>query len=554
MQAMRSLLLLILLSFYAMNGFTQNFGWSVRAGRYAYDYGTGVGTDAAGNIYMSGKYEEDSYFDNINVTCQGNHDIFLAKYNSSGVIQWVSTAGGTQGDYAHGMTSDAAGNSYLACEIEGTASFGSIVVNGNPGDNDIVIAKYDTDGNCLWAKSAGGYKNDKAIDIAVDGAGNSFITGQFQWSAFFDAITITSNGEEDMYLAKYDPDGNLLWVVKAGGTGPDEGKGVTTDNSGNSYVTGHFMGSINFGNTTLNAPNGYLDLFVVKYDPDGNVVWAKQAGGDFDDVGRAICSDDNYLYITGEFNAFATFDAHWIVTNGMADVFVACYNLNGEAQWVKGGGGNMVDRARGITVDKNRNVYFTGQFGNAANFMGNTIYSPDSMDVFVACVNMNGEGKWAISASGPADAYEPLGYEAGNAITVNNNTGKVYVAGSYLSGAIFNATTLAAYDRTDAFLAEVDESGAPSNPASLNNIGKPEVLSIYPNPANGEIRIDFNPGDNSFYTVRVINALGEVVLDKDLANALPAEILIGSDQLPAGIYLVKVEGGNNAVTKRIVRY
>src|SRR5688500_5405654 len=101
----------------AFNSMSQNFAWAKEGGSYAYDYGYGVCTDAAGNVYVAGKFEGDqtdgsgnAYFGNITVYCQGNHDMFVAKYNSAGVIQWVRTGGGEVGDYAHGITCDATGN------------------------------------------------------------------------------------------------------------------------------------------------------------------------------------------------------------------------------------------------------------------------------------------------------------------------------------------------------------------------------------------------------------------------------------------------------------
>jgi hypothetical protein len=132
---------------------------------------------------------------------------------------------------------DGSGNSHVTGSFGGTATFGSTTLTDTK-DGDIFVAKYDPDGNVLWAVQAGGIEGNTGNGIAVDGLGNSYVTGSFQGDAAFDGTTLTSAGSSDIFVAKYDPDGNVVWVTQTGNAGQELGRGIALDGSRNSYVTG----------------------------------------------------------------------------------------------------------------------------------------------------------------------------------------------------------------------------------------------------------------------------------------------------------------------------
>ena len=133
--------------------------------------------------------------------------------------------------------------------------------------NDIFVVKYDANGNVLWAKSAGGTSHDIAYGISTDAGGNVLLTGDFYSpSISFGTTTLTSAspGASDVFVVKYDANGNVLWAKSAGGIFTDIGYDISTDASGNVLVTGYFNSpSISFGTTTLTNAGG-ADVFVVK--------------------------------------------------------------------------------------------------------------------------------------------------------------------------------------------------------------------------------------------------------------------------------------------------
>src|SRR5437867_4686294 len=207
-------------------------------------------------------------------------------------FRWAAQAGGSFDDFSRGIAVDAAGNSYVTGAFHDVATFGDTILVSS-GGYDIFVAKYDNAGNVLWANAAGGSGfDDYGLSIAVDPAGNCYVTGAFSGQASFGTNALINVGGSDIFLAKYDSDGNLLWVQQAGGVSLNSGRAVAVDAQGNSYITGVFQGTGPFGNTNLTAHSlADYDFFVAKYDTTGNLVWVQQGGGSLDDVGYGIALD-----------------------------------------------------------------------------------------------------------------------------------------------------------------------------------------------------------------------------------------------------------------------
>jgi len=174
----------------------------------------------------------------------------------------------------------------------------------------------------------------------VDTSGNSYVTGDFEGSATFGAgeaneTTLVSTGWRDIFVAKYDGNGDLVWAKQAGGGGHLVSRGIAVGTSGNSYVTGLFVGGITFGageaNETTLVIAGSTDIFVARYDGNGGLVWAKQAGGSGDLVSRGIAVDTSgNSYVTGDFQGSATFgagEANETTLVGFGDIFVAKFSV-----------------------------------------------------------------------------------------------------------------------------------------------------------------------------------------------------------------------------------
>jgi hypothetical protein len=387
--------------------------WAKRAGGSGLDRGWGIALDSVGNSYVIGSFQGTATFglgevNQTTLTSAGDHDIFVAKYDSAGLLQWARRAGGSGSDQGLSIAVDGFGNSYLTGWFNGSAQFGqgqtSQTTLTSVGSDDIFVAQYDSAGLLQWARRAGGTGQDQGASIAVDGFGNSYVTGYFNFSATFgqgqaNQTTLVSAGDREMFVAKYDSIGTLVWAKRSGGVGQDRGFGIAVDGSGNSYVTGLFNGSATFGqgqaNQTTLTSVGSDDMFVAQYDSNGALQWVKRAGGSGTDSGLGIAVDGSgNSYVTGFFSVSATFgqgqaNQTTLTSAGDRDVFLAKYNSSGLLQWAKRFGGSGLDQGMSVAVDGLGNSYVPGFFDGSATFgqgevNQTTLNSAGGIDIFVA--------------------------------------------------------------------------------------------------------------------------------------------------------------------------
>jgi uncharacterized protein (AIM24 family) len=413
------------------------------------DFVRQVAVDASGNVYITGSFNGTATFGATSKTSVGNNDIFIAKYSSSGTLQWVQSAGSTSNDLANGIALDASGNVYITGYFYGTATFGAISKT-SAGNADIFVAKYSSSGTLQWVQSAGGTSNDAATGIAVDASGNVYITGYFFVTATFGATSKTSAGGSDIFVAKYSSSGTLQWVQSAGGTSSDDANGIAIDASGNVYITGYFYGTATFGATSKTSA-GNADIFVAKYDPVGTAwSWVESAGGTSTDAATGIAVDaSGNVYITGYFYSTATFGVSSKTSAGSADIFIAKYSNSGTLLWVQSVGGTSIDVAFGIALDASGNVYITGYFYVTATFGATSKTSVGSADIFLAKYSNTGTLQWVQSAGG-------TDYDYANGIAIDAS-GNVYIAGNFFGTATFGAISKTSAGGSDIFVARVQE-------------------------------------------------------------------------------------------------
>ena len=342
---MKKTSLIIILFLCSIALFAQNgdWLWAKQAGGTSEEAGYSIAVDVNGNSYVTGYFEESATFGTTTLTSSGEWDIFIAKLDSNGNWLWAKQAGGADWDEGFGIAVDANGNCYVTGYFGSSATFGTITLTSS-GYSDIFISKLDSNGNWLWAKQAGGTSEDFGYSIAVDTNGNSYVTGYFEYSANFGTTTLTTSEYADIFVAKLGSNGNWLWAKKAGGTNYDWCNSIAVDTNGNSYVTGDFRGSATFGTTTLTSSGDY-DIFVAQLDSFGNWLWANQAGGTEGNGGNSIAVDVNgNSYVTGNFSGSATFGNTTLTSSGNDDIFVAKLDSNGNWLWAKQAGGTSYDK------------------------------------------------------------------------------------------------------------------------------------------------------------------------------------------------------------------
>ena len=309
--------------------------WQRRLGGAGSDVGRGIAVDSSGNVYVGGYTASQG---------AGSFDFLITKYDTSGTIQWQRSLGGGSTDYGYGIAVDSSGNVYVAGQ---TASQGA-------GSNDFLITKYNTSGTIQWQRSLGGAGSEIGYGIAVDSSGNVYITG----------LTASQGaGSVDVLIAKYDTSGTIQWQRSLGGTSSEEGNGIAVDSSGNVYITGY----------TNSQGAGDRDVLITKYNTSGTIQWQRSLGGASFDVGVSIAVDiGGNVYVTGYEGSQSA---------GLGDVLIAKYNTSGTIQWQRSLGGSSNDRGYGIAVDGSGNVYVTGYTSSQG---------AGSLDILIAKLPANG--------------------------------------------------------------------------------------------------------------------------------------------------------------------
>ncbi len=354
------------------------------------DGAAGIALDGQGNVYTVGTLFGQGDFDPsagvYTLIGNGAWDAYVSKLDSSGNFVWAKALGGSAEDFGTGIAVDFAGNVVATGFFRGTADFdpGAAAYNlTSAGGDDAFMAKLDSAGNFLWAKSWGGATHDRAYGVTLDAQGNAVTTGYFTGTADLDpgpGVQNRTAAFTDGYVSKLDPDGNLLWASPLGQTGNTVsvvGTAVAVDGSGNVYTTGGFQGTADFdpgpGTFSLSSA-GYNNPYVSKLDAAGRFVWAKQITGSSlaHSYGGAVAVDvAGAVYTTGSFEGTPDFDPGAGVVNmtsaGWYDAYVTKWDVFGNFVWAGQTGGTAFDEGYGVAVDKRGTVYNTGYFAGTAD-------------------------------------------------------------------------------------------------------------------------------------------------------------------------------------------
>jgi uncharacterized delta-60 repeat protein len=450
-----------------------NLIWAKRTGGTSYSdvcVGYGISTLSDNSTVVTGSFEGSVAFgpgepNQTILTSAGDYDIFIAHYNPDGTLAWAKRAGGASvyiGDGGKGITTLSDNSTVVTGLFSESASFGpgepnqTVLTSG--GGYDIFIARYNTDGTLAWAKRAGGadYWGDSGYGITTLSDNSAVVTGSFGDAATFgpgepNQTILTSAGDSDIFIARYNPDGTLAWAKRAGGSEEyDYCNGIATLSDNSTVVTGVFGGSATFGsgepNQTVLTSAGGSDIFIARYNPDGTLAWAKRAGGASGyDSGNGITTlSDNSTVVTGELYGAATFgpgelNQAVLTSAGWDDIFIARYNPDGTLAWAKSAGGSDNDNGLGITTLSDNSTVVTGQFAGSATFgpgepNQTVLASAGGYDIFIARYNPDGTLAWAKRAGG-ADGGYPF-HENGKGITALSDNSTV-VTGVFYESATF---------------------------------------------------------------------------------------------------------------------
>ena len=436
--------------------------WVAHAGASAFDpAGFGIAALPDGSSVVTGSFVGTAVFGageagEVDLVDAGGGDIFVAKYDATGALAWAKRAGGVAapggfGDVGKSVAAMADGSVVVTGYFWDVATFGQgepgeVTISSGGSGWDVFVARYNANGTLAWARSAGGASSgyDFGRGIAVSPDGCIFVTGQFSGTAVFGSgepqqtslvgnATSTTGIPEDMFLARYLPDGTLAWA-KTWVAGPGGGLGwsVAAGPDGDAFLAGFFSDSTTLGSgeanetTLLPAAGSIRDIYVARYNSDGTLNWARRAGGALvqEAFGIAATSEGSIL-VTGYFGfGSATFGPGELgeVTlqsaGGNGDVFVARYNPDGTLAWAHRAGGTADEYGRAVAAAPDGGAFVTGNFSQTATFgvgeaSETTLTAVGPIDMFVAKYNPSGTLAWAKRAGGTAATIEGHGVAAG---------------------------------------------------------------------------------------------------------------------------------------------
>ena len=380
-------------------------------------------------------------------------------------------AGSSSTDSVESIDLDAYGNTYVCGYFYNSAQFGNINMN-SMGNYDGFVGKISPSGTWLWVQKMGGSSSDHCRDIDVDDGGNISITGYFYGTATFGNTYLSSQGSNDIFVAKLDTNGTWQWAVRAGGTNDDQGHGVAMDKSGNVYITGYYYNTGYFGQFTL-ASYSYQEAYVAALAPGGQFIWANRMYESYYQRGRGIDVNDNgEIAVTGEFSyrinmggSCGSLNPSYASSNYYR-IFVARYTASGNCLWAQMAGylqSSYSSYGEDVAIDNNGEVAVVARFQYLVDFQSNganrifAYQNGNNWDCLVAKWSSSGNHLWAQVIGGSSTDYC-------YALDMDKSTGNISIAGMYQNTAWFGNSYIVSNGGTDAFFATLTPD--PQNPSA----------------------------------------------------------------------------------------
>ncbi len=515
---MKQILSLMFLIISSLSSQSQSISWVFSGGGINIDEAYDVIVDNSGGSVFAGAFSDTATISGQTLISNGGADILIGRIDPSGVLSWLYNTGGTGNDGGHQLAIDAVGNIIIGGEFENSITMGSTTLTSQGGE-DVFIAKLDNTGSVIWATSAGGPGRDQVNSIETNSNGDIYFTGRFTGSASFGPAAITGAGGEDIYISKLNPAGSFLWTSHAGGVENDVSRGLALNSNGDALITGYFSGTVNFGPFSFTSNNNSRDIFTTLLSSSGQFLWANKSGGPGNDGAYEVTVDlfDNF-YIAGNFKNTGTFGPYILTSQGDDDIFISKINSNGFFLWANSSGGVLEDKAYALSIDNTGSLFVTGSFEGTATFDTQTLTSAGDRDVFMGSYDSNGALNFVLGAGGP-------GFDRGYGVAKSN--GVAYVCGVFEQSASFENFNVTSNGATDLFVYKFDEP---------LNIDESQIiaLSVFPNPCSNILHLNFKNTNAITSTLIIHDITGKQLIYENFVSSSDYDIDVSN--LENGIY------------------
>jgi type IX secretion system substrate protein/beta-propeller repeat-containing protein len=503
--------------------------WAYGFGGLSFEEGTAVAVDANDNCYITGRFGNNCQIGSTLLTGHPSYmDAFISKLDNAGNVIWAKEGGGANQDWSYDIALDHLGNSFITGYFNSTANFGGNMIS-SIGFNDVFIAKYDLNGSVSWIRNFGSSHNDVGRKICTDNANNVYVAGIFQDSIVIGTTILHTVSWQDIFLAKYDNSGNFIWVKRIGGL-YDEGIGdLSIDNSNNIYLSGNFAGTLYSGTDSIYS--SMSDLFLAKFDGNGNTLWLKDGGDQIDNknVECTTSTVDNFgnVYVAGDFKDTMYFGTNYTTAySNNEDAFLCKFDTSGNRFWIVHGGGGGSDIAHSISTDAYGNIYETGGFFGNATFGSVTINNNFNLyaSTFLVKYDPAGNALWGLKEIQTiVDCYF---------LNMTVKDSSLYQIGMNDGAATLGTFTFNGFDYYDILVGKLN--GITTNVPEVN-INANSFFTIYPNPANNILYTFLSKPEN----ITITNLLGEIMFEKKAMSNSNGKIELNVSKLTTGIYLIK---------------
>lgn len=386
----------------------QQWNWAASAGAGSnVDYCHAIATDSQGNAYWVGTVSGTVDF-GCGTVATGNSDIagFIAKRGVDGSCQWVRPITvGFNDVWVYGVAIDAQDRIYITGSYDGNATFSDGVTLNILGSDDIFLARYTTEGTCLWARRAGSNASaDLARDVAVDTDGSVFITGYSGGTTItFDSVQLPNPGNyRQVVVARYDSTGTVQWARASSGNGQGKTARRIAVADGRVFVTGQVgFSAATFDGVALTPGSSGTHLYVLATDQDGNGLWARSYGsGDHEGMGIAADTLGNVFVAARMWGSLFLPDDTLTSVSSNDDILLMKLDRDGTHHWARSTGSSQRDLAWDVDADGMGNVLVAAQFNQSIDFFGTPFTALGGEDILIAKLDGDGEVVWAARPSG----------------------------------------------------------------------------------------------------------------------------------------------------------
>lgn len=454
-ESMRYIVLFCLILLLGYKGTAQDAGfqWVAAFGSNEPDFAWNTLVDDEGNSYTMGQFVETVDFDPgpdvFELDAGESVKVYILKLDSEGNFLWCKMIGNEFFSNIIDANFDLDGSIIGVGLFEGTYDFDPgpdehLITSG--GAKDYFMLKLNPEGEFITVQTIGEFSSEAGYELSIGTDGSVYVAGIFNGSADFDPgiseHILTTSGDDDVFIQKFDSDWNFQWVRSVGGSLEDGVNDIVVDSDNNVFVVGDFRGDADFDpgpDSYILTSSGGGDSFTLKLDADGNFEWCSHIGAEFGDIpyGCDLDSDEN-IYIVGQFRGSVDFDPgpddEVIVSEVLGDAFLQKLTSEGEFIYVKTINTSGSDQYNDLHIDETDQLFLVGSFSETADFDPNAgvfnLTSNGSTDIFVQSISSDGNLIWVKTFGGEVN-------DTGDEIALGND-GSIYVSGKFRETVDFN--------------------------------------------------------------------------------------------------------------------